>query len=312
MKKKLLALRVLTFSVCFFAVGQVRDVRAQETPFRVAAQAARNNFVAGNYEDARKQYEEALALATTPKQKAWALVGLGSLSFATKDYVLARADLQQALNMEVLDKTVRGDVGYMMARSYVEQGDFTKAHEEFALYLEDTTLPTIARAVAQNEVAQMYADAKDFARARSTWAEMSVTLEDKTLVGMQKTAAQSAKVTAQTGVAQTFAEEKDFARAREVLAQAAVLASKDGTLKSVVQYELALSYVLEKNYAQARVEFNKVLTIEGVPAVYKAGAEKRLKMLADLDALVANLNKSSAQEAKEQPLPAPPARPPAT
>jgi len=227
---------------------------------------------AGQYAEARKDFEEALALAARVVDKADARLGIAATHDAQRNYSLARAEFSKVLLLQgaTPDQKARAQLG--IGSAYLGERNFELARRESEKVLAMPESPAARTAEAQLLIG--HSCRGDYERKLGEARRMGV----RSIVAFAKVAdvpgiAAGQKADAQMAIANLQLAMKNYSDARAELAR--LLDVKDLTpgFKAMVRVQIGKSYFLERNYAAARKELAKALCMKGLSAVDKADAQ---------------------------------------
>jgi tetratricopeptide (TPR) repeat protein len=185
-----------------------------------------------------------------------------------KDYVGARADLDEAMKLAQTDKE-KYSVLNTVAKTYNGEKNYPAARGEFEKILALPKATPDQKLVANIGVANSYLAEKKYDAARGEFNKALALPE----------IAPAYKAQAIVGIGQSYAGEKNYAQARTEFTKLLTLADARPVDKVTAQLNFAQTYYYEKNYPLARTEYQKVATMEGATEAQKARADRQLKAM---------------------------------
>ena len=93
-------------------------------------------FLSGDYENARQKYEDAYMNATEPSSQSAALLGMGKVQYASRNFQRAIDLLERLLANYPQELTAKADANYFIARCYSAMGFPLEAANAYTQYLQ--------------------------------------------------------------------------------------------------------------------------------------------------------------------------------
>lgn len=227
---------------------------------------------AGQYAEARKDFEEALALAIRIVDKADARLGIAAAHDGQRNYNLARAEFSKVLLLQGAspDQKARAQLG--IGSAYLGERKYELARMESEKVLAMPEAPAARIAEAHFLIGHSWR--RDYERKLGEARRMSVRsiLAYAKVVDLPGVAA-GQNADGQLAVAKMHMELMNYSDAREEFTR--LLDAKDipPGVKAMVRVQIGKSYFLEHNCAAAREELAKALTMKGLSAGDKADAQ---------------------------------------
>ena len=116
-----------------------------------------------DYASAIKTFRELQAVATTRENREASKLGIMRCAQFTGNETEALSAANELLKEANLAPEIEAEARYLRAKSYLKLGENTKARDDFAVLSKDTR--TVYGAEAKYQLAQLYYNAKDLARA---------------------------------------------------------------------------------------------------------------------------------------------------
>jgi tetratricopeptide (TPR) repeat protein len=279
MMKKLIVLLVLS------CLG-IGIARADHATYDEARAAARKKAEAGQYAAARKDYEEAVALARTPAERGAALLRIGETYKVEGKRTDARSWWNKVVEMPDAAAPDRLTAYFAIGISYLDDNKPAEARAQLTRIAErkDMKLQAHEKVFLGLSIGTTYFREKNYTQARKEWDQVLTS-------GYKGPAVAPILQSIQLAYADSYMEEENYTQARvefnnvlKVEVDASLPAGEQQQLrvwKQNAQLQFAGSYLLEKNYPKAKEEYQKVLHMEPPVPEYRAEAEKQLKRIAE-------------------------------
>lgn len=268
-----------TMLVAVIAVFLVNCVCFAQLTFRKVYGRALDNYIAGNYIQAREAFTNALELAATADEKAKSRLGVGSSYAGEKQFESARKEFIEVIQMKP-KAFIRDSARLEIAQSYAAEKKFDRARQELSALIKEEGVDSNIKATARFDMAQTYLDEKKFDEARTLYAQM--------IEGAKPNDPMTLVV--RISIANSYLAERKMEQARKAYQE---LLQTGGILKPRAQFNIGQTFVVEKNYAQAKIEFEKLLQIQEAPFEVKEQAKDQLQRLAELQTLQSQLRAPS-------------------
>lgn len=280
---------VLVLSMMFGAnAARAQDAGdGQFANFPEALQAAIDDVGAQNYDDARADLKQAIALSKTIDQVASSQLLLARVDIFEKKYTQARKGFADVLALDGLSGTSQVSALAGIGEAFEGEGKSVEARDFYNRASKVKNISMIDFLSVQEKKAHSFLVDKKYPEAR---AEFNAVLN-------YPDALPYVKLMAIAGVANTFLEEGAYEAARTKYAE--ILAWKDqakpgpadpvgdaydGIIlqsKQLAQLLTADSYFREKNFGKAKEQFTAVLALANLNPMFKSKAEIQLQAIAE-------------------------------
>ncbi|MBI3947922.1 MAG: tetratricopeptide repeat protein [Armatimonadetes bacterium] len=228
-----------------------------------AYEAGQARLRAGQYAEARRDFEEALRLAGSGPERAAALIGIGISRNAEKEHARARAEFEKALATEGVTLEQAAEARCRLGASYFLEGKLPEARGEMEKVLAMAGAPVEWKVQAQMTIGQSLGRLREWAEARAAFSRVP---------GIPGASLQQ-KVDARMAIVRAFFSEKAYGDARSVLAEILATRGLPPASKASARVLMGQSYLSEGNCTAAKSEFASVLALEGVPDASRAEAQ---------------------------------------
>jgi len=232
---------------------------AEEAPaFQAALESGRVHQEAGRYDEARAEYEKALAVeGISPDQQGRALTGIGEVYIAQKKIQDGIVALRKARALAGISNETRIRANLLFGQTYLRYPwVLDQARDAF---LEIADLPELTaeqKTAVRKGLVAAYMGLRQFGEARSM---MTALASDPNLTPEEKPANQIA-------IGTTCFLEGEYAEARAELKKALGMEGVSDAQKADIQLKTALSYYEAGDHERAKPELEKVLSMPGADA----------------------------------------------
>ncbi len=273
--KTIFTTRLLALLFLLLCCGTARCDYAN---FSEAIGAAIDELQAKNYQEAQGILDEALKFASNNEEKAMTYSVSGLVASTQGRFEQARLQLGKISKLDDIDASTRALALSQTGDTFMIESNPVKARAAYKDALKVDGIPKDFVFIAQGGVAETYLLEKSFDMARAEYEKM-LSLKDSTpyveaFVGRR--------------IGESYIAESKFEKAREVLTAVLNFKSSDpspnvqGVVKATqqsAQMDIAETYLLQKDYARAKQEYEKALAMEKLDPIRKAEIDKQLAVI---------------------------------
>ena len=267
--------RLLAFGFLLTCCGTARCDYANHSE---ALGAGMDELQAKNYSESQAILDEALSLAKNDQERARTYSVLSIVQISQGEFAKARAQLDMISNLVNIDATTRALAFSQTGDIFIYEKKFDRARVEYEKALNVEGIPKSLARIAQSGIAQTYLFEGKFDTARAEFSKILLLKDSVPYV----------EVVVARSIGESYIAEAEFDKAREVLytilkfksddlspeVQGVILANQQSA-----QMDIAETYLLQKDYARAKQEYEKALAMGKLDPIRKAEIEKKLNII---------------------------------
>lgn len=250
--------------------------KANQIQYDNAYQAGQTKRNAGNYTEARKDFEKALTLAGAGPERAKALLGIGeaydaealskiATGYFKEQLAAARVEFEKALAINDSTPDQKAQAHYSIGTGHLRLRQYTAARVELEKAVATAGASATWRVQAQMSIGRSYTRWSDNKPAEAMAAFAKVL----TLPGVSPIQKAEAHMAIAGVLTHPFAQSKNYAEARAELAKILKIPDIPPASLALARIAIGKTWFSERNYAAARDELSKALSMEGVLAADK-------------------------------------------